>query len=171
MKVSKTMYDIVIAPLLLMLHSSEFERTYFLPISKYHWFCPCCFFHIERNAIAGTIGFFLAIDTFTISVTIDCFVRMESIAFCPYQQLFWHQQYKKKCCQVLQKKLNKKVYFLLNFFEKACQQQHQLNTHFFFQKETTESWSYIFYRNYANFYPILTLVPTFVAFVMCFSNL
>ena len=65
---------------------------------------------------------------------------MESIAFCPYQQLFWHQQYKKKCCQMLKKKLNKKVYFLLNFFQKGCQQQQQLNTHFFFQKETTESW-------------------------------
>ena len=41
---------------------------------------------------------------------------------------------------MLKKKLNKKVYFLLNFFEKGCQQQQQLNTHFFFQKETTESW-------------------------------
>ena len=41
---------------------------------------------------------------------------------------------------MLKKKLNKKVYFLLNFFGKACQQQQQLNTHFFFQKETTESW-------------------------------
>ena len=29
---------------------------------------------------------------------------------------------------------------LKNFFGKACQQQQQLNTLFFFQKETTESW-------------------------------
>ena len=67
---------------------------------------------------------------------------------CPWSQLhfahtnnfFGINNTKKSVAKCLKKKLNKKVYFLLNFFEKGCQQQQQLNTHFFFQKETTESW-------------------------------
>ena len=38
------------------------------------------------------------------------------------------------------KKTQQKGLLLLSFFEKACQQQQHLKTHFFFQKETTESW-------------------------------
>ena len=118
---------------------------FFQHFNKHHWFCPWCFFSHWKECHCGHNWFFLAIGSFTISITIECFVTHAVncfllIVLAGSQQLFWHQQYKKKCCQVLKKKLNKKVYFLLNFFEKGCQQQQQLNTHFFFQKETTESW-------------------------------
>ena len=45
-----------------------------------------------------------------------------------------------KCLQTLKKKNSAMFTFSFSFFEKACQQQQQPNTYFFFQKEVTKSW-------------------------------
>jgi len=62
---------------------------------------------------------------------------LATIVLAGSQQLLWHQQYKEKLLANAQKKTQQKGLLSLNFL---CQQQQQLNAHFFFQKETTESW-------------------------------
>jgi len=60
---------------------------------------------------------------------------MESIAFCPYQQLFWHQQYKKKCCQVLKKNSTKRFTFSWTSLRKVANNNSSLTLTFSFKKK------------------------------------